>query len=202
MEIINSESLSPAQELALAQQRLAEARRRFDLLEEARLQKLRQELADKAADEERRRFQQAEEQRLIEQRWLEKKRCEDEQREAERRAKEAAQRQREQALAEAEEAQRQRREHEREVERLANEAHLLELEAQRREAELQSSNPVKAQNESNDESGRDRLFGRLTKSAKRFDGLEGHADEAPIKPTSPEPNEGNNEKRRTTDNSI
>jgi hypothetical protein len=188
----NHESpLSPAAELALAQQRLADAKRKIELLEEARLQKLRQELADRAADEERRRFQQAEEQRLIEQRWLEKKRCEDERREAERRGKEAARRELEQSLTRAEEEHRQRQQHEKEMERLANEAFLLEQEAQRREAELYARNTVvKAANESNEENGRKRLFCHLTKPARRFDGHDGHAEEAPIRPTSREPSEG------------
>jgi hypothetical protein len=187
----NHESpLSPTAELALAQERLADAKRKIELLEEARLQKLRQELADRAADEERRRFQQSEEQRLIEQRWLEKKRCEDEQREAERRAREAAQRELEQSLTRAEEEQHRRQEHQKKVEQLSNEAHLLEQEARRREGELYArAAVVQAANESNEENGRDRLFCHLTKPATRFDGHDGHAEEAPIKPASREPGE-------------
>jgi hypothetical protein len=176
----NHESpLSPEEELALAQERVAEAKRKLDALEQLRIQRLRQELADKAADEERRRFQQAEEQKLIEQRWLEKKRCEDEQCEAERRAKEAAQRELEHALAQAQEEQHQRQQHEKEIQRLADEAYLLEQEAKRREAELYANTPVveAAADSVPATSGRDLLFARLTKQATRFDGCDGHAEE-------------------------
>jgi hypothetical protein len=171
------EIATPEQELALAQQRLAEARKRIDLLEEARLQKLRQDIADAAAADERRRFLEAEERRLIEQRWLEKRRTEDVAAERERRAKEAAKRELEQSLAREEEEQRQRNEHEREIERLANEAFAVEQEAKRREAELYASTPVNQEaSESTEANGRERLFSHLAKPAIRFDGHDGHEE--------------------------
>jgi translation initiation factor IF-2 len=171
--------LTAEEELALAQQRVAEARRKIDLLEEARLQKLRQEIAKAAAEDERRRFEQAEEQKLVEQKWLEKRRAEQQGLERERRAKEAVQRELERSLAKAEDEQLKRKEHEQEVERLANEAFLLEQEARRREAELVThTSAIHAASDPADATtGRELLFCRLAKPASRFDGHDGHAAE-------------------------
>ena len=191
MNVENSEcSPSAEQELAFAQQRVAEAKRKIDLLEQARLEKLRQQIADAAAAEEQRRFREAEEKRLIEERWIERRRAEAEAAERERRDIDAARREREQSLARAEEEQQQRQKHEKEIERLASEALCLEQEARRREAELSSTTPaVQAVEPMEATNGRELLFGRLARPARRFDGHDGHAEEAPMAPASPVPDE-------------
>lgn len=129
-------------ELKLAQERLAEAKRKKALADEMKLAAARAAILQHQADEERALAEQREAQRIIEQNWIEKRKAEQEAKEAEQRKVAQEKLELEKLLATQEEAKRKREDHEKKIQQLEQEALMFEDAAKQAEVEaLHMSTP-------------------------------------------------------------